>query len=103
MKILDSGKIIDILTEKRDIVKNFGVRRVGIFGSYIRGEQRDVSDVDLLVEFSEGKKTYRNFYEFTEFMQGLLGKKVDVITPESLSPYIAPYIRKEIKYVQISS
>lgn len=102
-KTLDKTKILYLINKNKDIVHNFGVRRIGVFGSYIRNEQKEESDVDLLVEFTEGKKTYKNFYEFSSFIEKTLGKKVDVLTPESISPYLAPQIKKEVEYVQISN
>ena len=87
--------------ENKDEIRKFGISRIGLFGSFVRGEQKEDSDIDLLVEFYKGKKTFRNFIGFSEYIESVLGKKVEVLTPESMSPYIAPYIENEIKYVQI--
>lgn len=87
------------LRENKDKISNCGVNKIGLFGSYMRGEQKKGSDLDFLVEFDKGKKTYRNFIGISELMEKLFNKKVDIVTKESLSPYIGPYIRKEVKYV----
>ncbi len=86
---------IDILKKhEREIKKRFGVRRIGLFGSFARGEQKDTSDVDILVEFEE--PTFDNFMNLAFFLEDLFGRRVELVTPDSLSPYIAPYVKKEV-------
>ena len=91
----------DIMAEIRrhdDFLIAHGVKRVGLFGSYARGEE---SDIDLIVEFDPGKKNYDNFIELCFFLEDLLGHKVDLLTPESLSPFIRPFIEKDAYYETI--
>ena len=76
-----------------------GVKRLGLFGSFVRGQQNANSDVDLLVEFEPGKKTFDNFLQLCLFLEGLLGRHVELLTPESLSPFIGPRIMGEVEYV----
>ncbi|MFH0771682.1 MAG: nucleotidyltransferase family protein [Candidatus Omnitrophota bacterium] len=80
-------------------IKSFGIKRLGLFGSYAKGKQTIQSDIDLLVEFEEGKKTFDNFIQLSFLLEDLLGKKIELVTPESLSPYIKPNIAKEVEYV----
>ena len=87
----------------REEIYSFGVKRIGIFGSFAKRKQKKDSDVDVLVEFEEGKKTYRNFIKLVYFLEELLGRRVELITPEGLSPYIKPHILKEIEYAKISA
>lgn len=75
-----------------------GVKRLGIFGSYAREEERTDSDIDLIVEFAPGKKSYDNFIDLCFFLEELLGHKVDLLTLESVSPFIRPYIEKDVRY-----
>jgi len=90
-----SMNIIDILkSHEREIKEKFGVRRIGLFGSFARGEQKDTSDVDILVEFEE--PTFDNFMNLAFFLEDLFGRRVELVTPDSLSPYIAPYVKKEV-------
>ncbi len=84
-----------------DFLIAHGVRRIGLFGSYVRGEEREESDIDLIVEFDAGKKNYDNFIELCFFLEELLGRKVDLLTPESLSPFIRPFIEKDAYYETI--
>jgi predicted nucleotidyltransferase len=87
----------------REEIYSFGVKKIGIFGSFVKRKQKGDSDVDVLVEFEEGKKTYRNFIRLAYFLEKLLGRRVELITPEGLSPYIKPHILKEIEYAKISA
>jgi predicted nucleotidyltransferase len=90
-----SMNFIDILKRHEvEIKKRFGVRRIGLFGSFARGEQKDTSDVDILVEFEE--PTFDNFMNLAFFLEDLFGRRMELVTPDSLSPYIAPYVKKEV-------
>jgi predicted nucleotidyltransferase len=76
----------------------FGVRRIGLFGSFAHGTQHSDSDIDLLVEFEPEKKTFDNFMNLAFCLEDELGRKVELVTPESLSPYIGPHILQEVEY-----
>jgi uncharacterized protein len=78
-----------------------GVKRVGLFGSFSRGENKEGSDIDFLVEFNEGQKSYDNFIELSFLLEEIFKNKVDLLTLESLSPYLKPYILKEIEFAVI--
>ena len=95
-------QVIDLLKENREKLKSFGVKRVGLFGSFVTDNQSSNSDIDLLVDFDKSKKSFRNFMGTIDFTENIFGRKVDLLTTESLSPYIAPHIQKEVKYVQIT-
>ena len=92
-----------MLEEHADSIKSFGVAKLGLFGSTARNEQTSDSDLDLLVEFKEGKKTYDNFINLAFFLENLLGQKVDLITRKSLSSRIEKSVNKEIEYVSFNS
>ena len=102
MIVSDKGQIIDLLKQNSTQLGKFGVSRIGVFGSFVTGEQNAQSDVDLVVEFNEGQKNFHNFMGTASFAENLLGRKVDLLTPQSISPYLASHIEKEIEYVQIS-
>jgi len=93
--------IMHQIREHDDFLILHGIKRIGLFGSYARGEQREESDIDLLVEFDEGKKNYDNFMELCFFLEDIFGKRVDLLTPESMSPFMRPYIEKEVYYETI--
>ncbi len=79
----------------------FGVKRLALFGSFTRGEQREDSDVDILVEFDPGAKTFSNFINTVFLLEETLTRCVELVTAEGLSPYIGPHILKELEYVVI--
>ena len=95
--------VIEILRANEASIRSYGVRRLGIFGSVARGEHHAEhhagSDVDLLVEFQKETKTFDNFIHLVFFLEELLGRKVELITTDSLSPYIGPRILEEVEYV----
>ncbi len=76
-------------------IRELGVRRLALFGSVLRGEARPDSDVDLLVEFEPGEKSYRRFMALYDLMEELFEQRVELLTTESLSPYIGPHILRE--------
>ncbi len=84
-------------------IKALGVRKLGLFGSFVREEQSHDSDIDLLVEFEQEKKTFKNFMALSFLLEDILNRPIELVTSESLSPYIRPYIAKEVEYVTFAS
>ena len=80
-----------------------GVSRIGIFGSYSRGEARPDSDVDVFVDFRPGLKTYDNFIAVGDALEEAFHRKVELVTEKGLSPYIGPKIMREVKYVDLGT
>src|SRR6266852_2977347 len=75
-----------------------GARRIGVFGSFARGDARDDSDVDVYVEFEDAKRTYDNFFALHEMLEKLLGRRVDLVTDKSLSETKARLILPTVRY-----
>jgi predicted nucleotidyltransferase len=95
--------ILNCLLQQRTQLAALGVASIGLFGSFVRGEQTTSSDIDILVEFAPDLHTFDNFMELSFLLEDLLGRKVDMVTPEALSPYIGPYILKEVERVAIAA
>jgi len=76
-----------------------GVQRLALFGSVARGEARSDSDVDLLVQFFPGAKTYDHFFALSELLEARLGRTVELVTLEALSPFLGPHILAEAENV----
>jgi len=93
--------IFSILYQNRSHLITLGVRRIGLFGSFVRGEQRNDSDIDLLVEFESNRKTFDSFMELSFFLEDLLRHRIELVTLESLSPYLGPHILKEVEYATL--
>lgn len=88
-----------VLKESKPLLaERFKVRRLGIFGSYLRGEQKVNSDLDLLVEFSEPVSLF-DFIRLEDFIAGILGVKVDLVMRDALKPRIKEKVIKEAQYV----
>jgi len=102
-KVNTKDAIVQRILEAQERFTLLGVRSMGLFGSFVRGEQTSLSDVDMLVEFTPEKHTFDNFMEVAFLLEELLGRKVEVVTPESLSPYIGPHILREVERVLIAA
>ena len=76
-------------------VLGLGVRRLALFGSVLRNEARSDSDVDLLVEFAPGQKSFDRFLALSDLLETLLGHRVELVTTEALSPFLGPHILAE--------
>lgn len=100
---MDASSVRTLLENQKETLRTFGLKRVGIFGSVVRGETKPTSDIDLLLDFDPEKKTYRNFFSASSFLEDLLKRPVDTVTPQALSPYIAPKVYQDITYVEISN
>jgi len=87
-----------IIREHKDILEKYKVKSIALFGSYVRNEQKEDSDIDLLVEFE--KPTYNNFINLVFTLEDLFKKEVTIVTPKGMSPYILPYILKEAEEIE---
>ena len=97
---LTGKEVISLLKRYKDLLKKYKVKRTGLFGSYARGEQKRDSDIDFLVEFEE--PNFDNFMDLVFSLESLFKKKVELITNGSLSPYIEPYVEKEVRWYEAS-
>ncbi len=89
--------IFELLERERDTIRRLGVNRLGLFGSYVRGEQKSDSDVDILVEM-EGQ-SFGAYVEVLDFLEELFGRKVDLVPKEDIKPFLKKRILREVVYV----
>jgi predicted nucleotidyltransferase len=83
-------------------IKSYGVKELGLFGSFALNTRiRPDSDIDFLVEFEPGFKTFDNFMNLSFYLEELLGRKVELVTQQSLSKYIGPHILKQVEHVTL--
>ncbi len=92
--------ILKKIEEKMEKIKNLGVKRVGIFGSYVRNEQSDNSDIDFLVEFNPGEKTFDNYMDLKFYLEELFNRKVDLVIAEAIKPDLKGKILGSVKYAK---
>jgi predicted nucleotidyltransferase len=100
-KLHSKQELLAAITSNKEVIKGFGVSNLGVFGSFSKGTFTETSDVDLLVDFFPEQKTFDNFMELSFFLEDLLGRKVELVTPQSLSKFIAPYILNELENVSL--
>jgi predicted nucleotidyltransferase len=99
MAVETKAQVFALLHENKSKLRGLGVRCCAVFGSFVRDEPAERSDVGMLVEVEPGKKTFRNFMDLAFFLEDLFGRKVDIVTPEWLSPHFGPHILREAEYV----
>jgi uncharacterized protein len=98
--VLESRQeIIERVSRLGPALRAHGVSRLALFGSFTRDAQRADSDVDLLVDFQPGHKTFDNFTAVYDLLENSLQRRVELVTRESLSPYIGPRILREAEDV----
>ena len=92
-------EIIDIIkNSKPEMQALYGVNKVGLFGSYVREQQREKSDIDILVSFSRDIDLF-DFLELREYLENRLHQKVDLVMESALKPAIGKRIHSEVEYV----
>ena len=103
MAVKTKEDVFTLLRQNGAQLRRFGVDRLSVFGSFARGEPRDESDVDILVEFEPEQESFDNFLGLAEFLEELFGRKVDLLTPESLNPRFGHYIFEEAEHAAINA
>ena len=91
--------IIQLIESRASSIKELGADRLGIFGSFAREEQKETSDIDLLVEFRPGMKTFNNLIDMADLLETLFQKKVDLLTWEGMAGFVQNEVKKDIEYV----
>lgn len=93
------NEIKEILKQNKKELKNkYKIKKIGVFGSYVRGEEKKRSDIDILVEFAEPVGLFE-FMDMEEYLEKLLGVKVDLVSKKALKPRIGQHILKEVVYI----
>ncbi len=92
--------ILHSLKSKKDEISKFGIKEIGVFGSYVRNEQSENSDIDILIDFEPDMEGFDNFMAVYDIIERLFkNMKVEIVTKKGLSPYIGPKILNEVQYV----
>ena len=100
---MSKEEVVKKLRENMEKIKSFGVKRIGIFGSVVRREATERSDIDIVVEFEEGRGGMKDFIGLSDFLEELFNRKVDLLTPCGIENirigYIKESIKRELEYV----
>jgi len=93
-------QIVNAIKINKTALLRYGIKEIGLFSSYARGEQTTTSDIDLLIDFEPDKENYDNYMAVYDIMEQLfVNEKVEIVTKNGLSPHIGPKILNEIVYV----
>ncbi len=91
--------ILSEMKQQKRELKNLGIVRIGLFGSYVRDEQSEKSDIDILIEFEPEKENFDNYMSVYDILENLFrNEKNEIVTKNGLSPHIGPQILKEVIY-----
>lgn len=101
MAVQNKEMLLSVLLENNQKIRSYGVSKLSIFGSSVTDNLKAESDIDFLVEFDQKKKSYDNFIDLVFYLEDLLGRKVELITPQALNKYIGPHILKQAENVAI--
>ena len=97
--MLSKEEILKILEQlKEEIVDKYKIERIGLFGSFIKGEQKENSDIDILAEFGEEADLF-DFLGLSLFLEERLKQKVDVVSKASLREELREMVLKEVAYL----
>ena len=94
-KLLTKEEIFDALRKHRDILLRYKVKEIGLFGSIVKGQQSEKSDIDVFANFEE--PSIENFMGLTSFLENLFGKKVEILTPAGVESIRIKHVKEEIK------
>jgi len=97
---MQKADILNKLKLSKSELNKFGVTSIGLFGSFVKNQSNNESDVDILIDFRSDLETFENYMNTCNYLEEILnGCKLDIVTEKGLSPYIGPYILKEVEYV----
>ncbi len=94
-KALTRDEILDAIRKHRDTLLEYKVREIGLFGSFVRGEQAKRSDIDFVVDFEE--PSIENYMGLSSFLESLFGRKVEILTPAGVDSIRINHVKEEIK------
>jgi predicted nucleotidyltransferase len=93
--VLTRDNAFQLIRDAESRIRSLGVRRLALFGSVLRDEAGPDSDVDLLVQFEPGEKSFARFTALYDLLEEIFARRIELLTTESLSPFIGPHILAE--------
>lgn len=98
--MLNRDRILKDLDKNRSTIVAYGIKEIGLFGSFARNEQSENSDIDFLIAFEEGKKSFDNYMYFKYFLEDLFHIKVDLVIKENIKPALKDEILGSVIYAK---
>ena len=96
--MLTSTKIIELINKNQNDIQKYGVKRIGLFGSFLTNKQKSDSDIDILVEFKKGEKTFDNYMDLKFYLENLFKHDVDLVIKDALKAKLRSNIIRSVKY-----
>ena len=96
---MDLAHIQMTLSQERDMFAQYHIKSLGLFGSFVRGEQRPKSDIDILVEFEDDEIDLFEFIKLRDYLSDRFGRKVDLVMKDTLKPHIGKQVLSEVVYL----
>lgn len=97
--MVSQKEILDVFSKNLNTwSKKYGVKRIGLFGSYSRGEQKDSSDIDVIVEFNDSQLSFDNYMDLKFYLEDTFQKPVDLVIINDIKPALKPSILGSAKY-----
>ena len=96
--MMTSNKIIELINKNQNNIQKYGVKRIGLFGSYLTNKQKSDSDIDILVEFKKGEKTFDNYMDLKFYLENLFKHDVDLVIKDALKVKLRSKILRSVKY-----
>ena len=97
-KDIDKNKILRIIEKNRYNIRKYGVKKLGLFGSFLKDRQNNKSDIDLIVVFD--KPTFDKYMELKFLLEGIFSRKVDLVIEKNLKPALK-YVKEEAIYAKV--
>ncbi len=91
--------IMNKIEKNMDKIKKYGVKKIGLFGSYSQNNQTEESDLDILVEFKKGQKSFDNYMDLKFFLEEIFNRDVDLVIAGAIKPDLKSYILGNTQYV----
>ena len=95
---MERNTILEFLDKNTGQIKKYGVKQIGLFGSFATGRNTNNSDIDILVEFEAGEKTFDNYMDLKFFLEDKLKRKVDLVIEKNIKPELKKEILRTVKY-----
>ena len=99
--MLTKKAVLTILKGHLKEIELFGVKKIGVFGSFARSSQNKRSDIDIIVEFKKGMKTFDNYMDLKFFLEKLFQKKIDLVIKDALKPQIKRVVLSDAIYAAL--
>ena len=100
--VQNKQQVFERVQSHQSALKQFGAARLGLFGSFVRNEQTVDSDVDIVVEFQDGQKTFRNFINMVYYLEKIMGREVELLTWDGMASFVKRMAEKEIEYAPLT-